>query len=426
MIDDADESVAKSRQRKQNKHNRRIFERASYRTGGVVMALRLALFAMVCSSTIVSLCAAEPAAPTKVDQAKLREKLTAKMADLRVPGAIVAVYRGDETIAELALGKADVERDLPITADMHFRVASVSKPCVGTVILQLVDEGKIALDDPIADYVPDVPGGDKITLRHLGTMRAGLFNYIESKQVKAMFAAEPERIWKTDELLSASFKGKTYFEPGKGFHYANTNTLLLGKVIEKVTGNTVEAEVERRICKPLGLTHTKLATDNAIPAPHPRGYSWGTDAGPFFNRGTKLIDVTAVSPSWWGCAGSMISTVGDLRKLAKPMAVGSLIKPATQEQRVKWEKMDDIWPGRYGFCLEIDDGIGIGHDGDVPGFQCTMRYLPEHDATVIVLTNIYGWSVHFNPSTPIAEAACVECGFLDGKKVKKLEVPDEG
>ncbi len=382
--------------------------------------------------------AAEPAAPVatykpttriEVNEEALQQKLAAKMAELKVPGAVVGVFHNGKPIIRLSLGYADVPAKRPMTTDLNFRVASISKPCVGTVILQLVDEGKLALHEPVAKYIDGVPNGDKITIRHLGTMRAGVFNYIESKTVKQMFAKEPERLWKPEELLSASYQGKFYFEPGEGFHYANTNFLILGQIAEKVTGKSIEQLVTERVCKPLGMEHSFLAADNKLPKPHPRGYSWGTDDGPFFNRGEKLTDVTTTSPTWWGCAGSMVSNLDDLAKLAKPLATGKLISPQTHAEQVKWLAMDEAHAKqygseKYGFALEINE-YGIGHDGDVPGFQSTMRYIPEHDATLIVLTNLYGWSIRTNPATHLAAVVKEEC-WPAARKPAEIVIPDEG
>jgi D-alanyl-D-alanine carboxypeptidase len=369
------------------------------------------------------------AVPVIVKQESLARKLEAKMADLKIPGAVVGIYQASKPVAKLSLGYADVSAKRPMTSDLYFRVASISKPCVGTVILQLVDEGKLALDDPVDKYLEGVPGGNKLTIRHLGTMRAGVFNYIESKTVKQMFAQEPERLWKPTELLSAAYQGKAYFEPGAGFHYANTNFLILGQIAEKITGKSIEELVSERVCKPLEMKHSFLAVDNKIPEPHPRGYSWGTDDGPFFNRGEKLTDVTATSPSWWGCAGSMISNLEDLAKLAKPMATGGLVSARSFAEQTKWLAMDDKHADpsgveKYGFAIEMSE-LGIGHDGDVPGFQSTMRYFPEYDTTLIVLTNLYGWSIRTNPASHLAGIVKAEC-WPDARKPAPIVIPDEG
>jgi D-alanyl-D-alanine carboxypeptidase len=346
---------------------------------------------------VVSIVCISAAQGAELDRRGLEKALAAKMEQLRVPGMVVCVYQHDKPVAEFALGLADVEQRKPMTKDLHFRVASISKPCVGTVVLQLVDEGKLKLDDPVSKYLTDFPKGDKMTIRQLGNMTSGLFNYIQSPDVKKSFATEPERWWKTEELLRWSLMQSLDFEPGTSYHYGNTGTILLGEVVKKVTGNSISDEVEKRVIKPLGLTHTSIAKDNSLPEPHPQGYALGTDEGPFFNRGDKRFNVTKTSPSWWGAAGNMISTADDLVKLSKAMGTGSLISKESQAERIKWIKDPKDTSYSYGFCLENYEGC-YGHDGDVPGFQCHMSYYPKQDASIVILTNLYGWSVRKNPS----------------------------
>lgn len=344
-----------------------------------------------------------PAAAQDPDAAALRDKLLPVFAGTKAPGGVVAAYRPGKPPIELAFGLADAGKNVPMTPDVHLRIASLSKVFVGTALLTLVDEGKVAVDDPVAKYVPGVPNGDKITLRHLGNHRSGLFNAIESRTVKDRFAADPARWWAEDELLEIPFKAPPYFPPGEKHHYSNANTVLLAKVVETVTGNPWRAEVAARVLKPLGLTETSAPADNALPVPFARGYALGGKDGPFFVRGEVRHDVTGTSPSWWGPAGGLVSTVGDLGKAAKPLATGALLREKGKAALLAWTPADQ--PGyEYGFHVERTKGM-IGHDGDVPGYQCVMYYLPAHDATVVGAVNLYGWSVRGMPANTLAFAA---------------------
>ncbi|MFQ3593690.1 MAG: serine hydrolase domain-containing protein [Gemmataceae bacterium] len=363
---------------------------------------------MILAFAVAGLTLAPSSRADEADKTKTLEKpLRAEFEKTKAPGAIVGIYREGKPVLELALGKADVENDRAMATDCHFHIASVSKVFVGTTLLTLVDEGKVSLDDKISKYVEGVPNGDKITLRHLGSHRSGLFNHISSKTVKEMFAAKPEKWWTVEELLAVPLKEKTYFEPDGGHHYSNANTVLLALVIEKATGKKWGDEVAARVIKPLGLKNTTIPTDNSLPKPYCEGYALGTKDGPFFNRGDVRHNVTKTSPSWWGPAGNMISTLGDLSKAAKPLATGKLLKEATRKELHGWTKADQEGY-EYGFHIERTKGM-VGHDGDVPGYQTAMYYLPEHDAVVVAMVNLYGWSVRGMPASQLAKVAVEQC-----------------
>ena len=317
------------------------------------------------------------------------------MRERHVVGAVVALSQGNEPPIELALGLADADTNRPMTTDCSFRIAG-SKVFLGTALLQIAGEKKVSLDDPISKYVNGVPNGDRITLRHLGSQRSGLFNHIQAKEVKKAFADEPQRSWKLDELLEMAFKNKSYGEPGITHHYANANTVLLAKVIEKATGNSWQDEMRKRILEPLGMKQTNIVRDNTLPMPRAEGYAFGNDEGPFFHRGPTRFCVTNTSPTWFGPATAIVSTLADIRKCVKPLATGALLTPEMRKELQAWTPADQEGY-EYGFHIEKFRGF-IGHDGDMPGYQTAMYYSPQLDATIIALTNVYGWSFHDMPA----------------------------
>jgi D-alanyl-D-alanine carboxypeptidase len=326
------------------------------------------------------------------------------MKELRVPGAVIYVQVPDKGTWKAALGTGDLATKAPIRLDDHFRIGSITKTLTATVMLQLVDEGKLGLDDPVSKYQPEVPNGANITIRQLLDMSSGLFNYTEDKGLNQELDATPRKVFAPKELDAIAFKHQPYFAPGKGFHYSNTNYILLGQIIEQITGNPAEHEFQNRIFGPLGMTESSMPplSSAAIPAPHPRGYMFGTniealeaphltpeqvakvnaEAGP-------PHDVTDMNPSWGWTAGSAISTLHDMRIWAKALASGTLLSPATQQARLRWTP---IVPGpnapKYGLGIVDVDGF-IGHNGQIPGFQSYIGYQPDKRAMVIVLTNLY-------------------------------------
>src|SRR3954452_22165247 len=244
-----------------------------------------------------------------------------------VPGAIVGMW-GPQCRYEKAFGVADKATGAPMRTDFYSRIGSETKTFTVTGVLQLVDDGAVGLDDPIADYVPGVPEGDRITLRELARMQSGVFNYSEDEEFQRALVADPYRPFTPQELLSYAFAHPLDFLPGQGFHYSNTNTILLGLVIEKVSGLPLPEFLEQRVFQPLELEDTSFPTDNAFPQPHAQGYTRTTPDG------SETV-ATDWNPSWGWAAGAMVSTLDDLRTWARAVATGTLLEPGTQAQRLE-------------------------------------------------------------------------------------------
>lgn len=311
--------------------------------------------------------------------AKLDTAINDVLTRASVPGAIVGVWSPKGRYVR-TFGVANTTTREPMRPDFFHRIGSVTKTFTVTAVLQLVDEGKLGLDDPIAKYVDGVPEGDKITLRQLARMQSGLFNYSMSLAFNHDLEADPRRRYSNRQLLDYAFVQPLNFPPGQGYEYSNTNAVLLGNVVEKVSGKTLPEFVREHITEPLGLSHTSFPDTNTVPDPHAQGYTQLTPTGP-------LVDSTDWSPSWASWAGAMISTLEDLRVWVPALATGKLLKPATQEQRLQAVAMppvpDDI---RYG--LGIFDARGwIGHNGSIPGYQTLAIYSPAEQTTVVALLN---------------------------------------
>ena len=156
------------------------------------------------------------------------------MTDTLTSGAVVVV-RSPQGNWTQAFGKREKGGDIALQTDDHFRVGSVTKTWTGTVILQLIDEGRIKLSDPISAYLTGVPNGDNITIEHLLSMRSGLFNYSTDQAFNQRLDDDPTQTFSIDALVQIAFKHDPYFTPGTDYRYSNTNTLLLGQLIEKIT-----------------------------------------------------------------------------------------------------------------------------------------------------------------------------------------------
>ena len=346
---------------------------------------------------------------------RLHRLVKTKMLELGVSGLIASVDAPKICHWTETLGIRDVTKQAPIQLKEHMRIGSITKTFTGTVVLQLVDEGWLGLDDPISRHLTGVPNGESITIRQLLNMTSGLYNYSEDRAFNESLDADPERVWTPEELLAIGLGRKPYFAPGTEFHYSNTNSVLLGKLIEAVTGHPLEQEFEQRIFQPLKLHDTSFPVSSALPRPHPRGYMFGTNVGtlpPACDAATVgRHDVTDASPSWTWSAGGAVSTLKDLIVWARALATGALLSPDTQAERLKGVPTGPPPAPEYG--LHITNFFGfIGHDGNLPGFSSFMAYDPTRDITIVVLANVYS-DVHCEaPADTIVKLIIQELDLL--------------
>ncbi|MGW4163896.1 serine hydrolase domain-containing protein [Streptomyces sp. NPDC004788] len=312
----------------------------------------------------------------------LTAKLDRTVEDVRkqaaVPGLVVGLWLPGRGCYVRASGVADKATGQPMFADTYVRTGSETKTFTVTALLELVDEGRVKLDDPIDTYIRGVPNGKKITLRHLAEMRSGLFPYTSDPDFIHDLFSEPERQLNPWEALSYGYRHKNIAEPGTTFQYCNSNLVLLGLVIEKVTGRPLRDVIHERVVRPGGLRHTFLPKGAEFPEPHAHGYSDQTLTG-------AVADTTNWNPSWAWAAGAMISNLEDLRRWAPVLATGELLSPETQKQRLKL--LPTGFPG-LGYGLGIFDANGwIGHNGSLPGYETVTVYLPEEKATMVLILN---------------------------------------
>ncbi|MEU4317866.1 serine hydrolase domain-containing protein [Nocardia fluminea] len=338
--------------------------------------------------------------------ATLRPVITQLMKDNVIPGAVVVVKSPKQGDWTETFGTRVIGADDPMSVDDYFRIASNTKTMTSTVILQLAQEGKLALEDPIAKYWPDVPNGDQITIAQLSEMRSGLYSYTFDLAFNAMLDSDPNKVWTPEELLAIAFSHPVNFAPGEKFDYSNTNIILLGLVIEKITKMSAAENFQKRIFEPLGLKHTSLpaATDYSIPDPHPQGYAFGTNVStidtfalPPEQQAAALAgtlqpsNATDASPSWTWTAGAAISTVDDVATYVRALVEGDLLDEKMQRIRMdSIEPIDPAAPDVAGYGLGIVRfGLHLfGHDGQIPGYMTFMGHDPESDLTIVVATNL--------------------------------------
>jgi len=278
-----------------------------------------------------------------------------------------------------AFGLADIATQEKMTINDHFRIGSITKTFVAMGILQLVDKGKLSLDDPIGKYIANVPNGDKITIRQLANMTSGLPSYTKNKTWLEEFLKDKKRVWTTQELLDAAFSLPPSFNPGEGFEYCNTNTILLGLVIEKLSGLSLNAYLEKNIFNPLKLNNTSLPTGAEIPKPYAHGYAELPD--------NTLEDESDRNTSWSFAAGGMVSILHDLKIFTHALGTGSLLSKDSAIEQLKWKSVGpNTEKVHYAFGIGVNNGW-LSHAGTLPGYNTIIAYLPEQEAIFICLVN---------------------------------------
>ncbi|MFE0100355.1 serine hydrolase domain-containing protein [Streptomyces sp. NPDC059009] len=278
-------------------------------------------------------------------------------------------------------GVGDLRTKTPRGAHDRFRVGSITKSFVATVLLQLQGEGKIDLDDPVGKWLPGVVqghghDGDKITVRQLLNHTSGVYDYTDDPDFTAKvfetkgFLKHRYDTWAPGQQVKLAMRHKPYFAPGQGWKYSNTNYLLAGMVIKKVTGHDYGDEIERRVIKPLGLRATSVpSTDSTVPQPSSRAYSKLSEGA----QG-RTYDVTELNPTIAGPAGGMISDAADLNRFYAALLGGRLLpKEQLAEMKTTVPMGEDSPNASYGLGLmknklPCDGGAPVwGHGGGIHG-----------------------------------------------------------
>ena len=330
--------------------------------------------------TVVASAASEPVLeplPAEV-VAELDAAAQASFQQASAPGAIVGVQTPEGTWTA-AYGLADPDAGTPMEVGMHTRIGSVTKTFIGTLMMQLEQEGVLSLDDMIDEYVDGVPNGDRITLRMLVNMTSGIASYTLTREFVEILFTAPETIWTPEEVLQIGLDASPLSEPGAEFYYSNTNTILLGMVIEEVTGQPIQDVLQQRIFDPLGLDGTWWPGESTdIPEPYAQGYTLQGTATPDNPSNTTHWNV-----AWAWTAGELISTIDDLLLYGRSLATGrDLLGEEAQATRLT------SFPGDsgYGLALGCVDGW-VGHTGELPGYNTTVFHHASTDTTVIVQAN---------------------------------------
>lgn len=297
-----------------------------------------------------------------------------------IPGVYIALWMPGKAPFIKSVGYADLQNRKPFTLADKFRIGSNTKTFVVTTLLQLVDEKRASLDDPLSRFGLGIkiPNAEHITLRELCQMRSGLFEAYDTPQFEQM-KFTPKTHIDPRLLVRWAVAQKPLFAPGTRYNYSNTNYLLLGLIIESITHDTIGNEIRRRLLEPLHLTDTTFPLDDPdMPLPYSHGYD--------VTKSGDWEDVTVqLPPSLPWAAGAMISTVPDMKRWVKSYVLGTMNSKETQRERLRC-----IPTGGKGLGFGLGVGCAggwYGYTGGLPGYNTGAYYLPSKDVTLIVFVN---------------------------------------
>jgi D-alanyl-D-alanine carboxypeptidase len=350
----------------------------------ILVAVLLSVSALVCTS-----CGSGGGQQFSKDiQDQLSKAVDAKMAEYGVPGAIVYVSAPGKGEWTALKGKANIETGEAPKQDDHVRIASITKTFTSTVILQLADEKKLSLDDTISkfDLGVTVPNSDKITIRNLLNMTSGLYNYTDDQEnFWNKFLPDPTKPWKPEQLVEIANAHGAVAEPGQGYQYNNTNYVLLGMIIEKLTGESAGEAITSRIIDKLKLKNTSLPTTSEMPKAYMSGYMPSIEP-PVDVGGPAIKDITVETPTAFFTAGGMVSDLADIKIWLKALSDGELLSPEMHKEQLAFAP-----PNTASYGLGVMNATPlIGHSGEITGYNSAAYTRPvTNDVTVIVFLNRY-------------------------------------
>jgi D-alanyl-D-alanine carboxypeptidase len=328
-------------------------------------------------------------------QARLDSTFQAIYKTGNFPGATAAVVLPDGTSLALAVGYSDSTRRVPMRSDDRMLQGSVGKTYYAAAAMQLVAEGRLDLDAAVSDYLGDrswfdrVPNASNITVRNLMNHTSGVMRYEFKQEFLVDLKADPDKRWEPEELVAYILDEQPQFAAGQGWEYSDTNYILLGLIIESITGRRLYDEVENRLLEPLGLNNTVPSDGRVIPG-LVQGYAGA--GNPFLGNDEVLLPDGrfVINPQFEWAGGGYASTTEDLARWAKAVYEGRAFEP-----ELLAEVLDGVparlGPGSaYGLGVIVHEtplGTTYGHSGFFPGYLTEMRYYPKQEIAVAVQVN---------------------------------------
>ncbi len=331
------------------------------------------------------------AAPSKDETTHLKSRAQG-LVDAGYPAALAAVTDSKGESAGVAVGKGNLETGQAPPMDGEVRIGSNTKTFVAVVVMQLVQEGKVGLDEPIETYLPGLIRGEgndgsKITVRQLLQHTSGLPEYTDTTPGRSDIFQIKDHYIPPRDLLDTALGKPAAFEPGTQWAYTNTNYVVLGMLVERVSQRPVGEQIDQRIVKKLGLSHTYFPApgDRSIKGTHPQGYH--------LSAGGKLEDMTEMDPAWAWAAGAMVSTPSELNTFFQAVFDGRLLTQSSIDEMKNGavDASSRLGPGTvYGLGLIgrslTCGGTSWGHGGTIHGYQTNNAVGPDGTAAIFAVT----------------------------------------
>lgn len=310
--------------------------------------------------------------PTKLQQ--IARSLVAAGA----PGAIVYV-RTPNGVRTATAGFGRLQPRVPMRVAVHYRIASVTKTFVATAVLQLAGVAKVSLDDPVERWLPGlVPNGAAITLRMLLNHTSGLYDLANDSALLTEFAEHPMRQWTPREVLRFALSHPPVFPPGSSYAYSNTGYVLLGLVIEAVTGKPLDEVLTERLVQPLRLRATSFPRGSDLPEPAARGYEL---------RDGRFVELTYNPSIAWG-TGHIVSSVADLATFFTALMKSRLFPAALLKEMKAGPAPKTGWIAGLGLLTtRTPCGVAYGHGGDIPGWHDEVLASADGRRVAVVMVN---------------------------------------
>ncbi|MCP3819162.1 beta-lactamase family protein [Streptomyces sp. A3M-1-3] len=354
--------------------------------GAVALGAALLMLAVLPAQAAEARPVAKPAPRPEPGVEALRAVL-AQAVSQGAPGAVARIDSVGGTF-RVAEGIADRGTGRPIGTADRFRIGSATKSFSTVVVLQLVAEGKLGLDEPVNRHLPGLLPDDRITVRHVLSHTSGLWDYTNDMfdQTVPGFEAVRNKVFTPQELIDLSLTHAPSPAPGTAFGYSNTNFVVAGMLIEKITGASVRRAYESRIIKPLRLVNTVYVhPSTVIPGRYARGYLRPDEAG------APLVDSTRQTASWAQAAGALISDPKDLNRFFSALMSGRLVRADLLEQMQQWAPSNPNGKQFYGMGLRRRDlscGVSVyGHTGTVQGYYTYAFTSKDGRRSVSALAN---------------------------------------
>ncbi len=309
------------------------------------------------------------------------------MGDNGVPGATVGVWYAGQGQYVQAYGTSDRSSGRAMATSDLFKAASVTKTITGTLVLELVDEGKLSLDERLSqyDFAAGIPNADQITVRMLLNQTSGLPDPSnESDAMGAIEESEPLHEFTADEIKAYGIALGPVGAPGEKYHYSNWNYYLLGMMVEKVTGTSLGNAMQTMFFDKLGMKNTRLDPDAEflLSRDHSSGYAWN----PALQGDARYVDETLMTTTWTWAAGSAVTDINDFKLWIEGVANGTLLTPEMKQTRLA--DAADLGGGSQYLLGVLKSGDVLWHNGAVPGYSSWAGSNPDKGLTVCVFMNL--------------------------------------